>query len=258
MKLSFLGTCSGTEPIPGLHHSSFVLEAGGVNYWFEAGEHCVYKATELGIDVMNTAALFISHHHIDHIGGLPNLLTCIRKLSAEQQRPLVRNNTLPLFFPRPDILDAAKRFAFGDWPIPFTIEEHVTADGLLFDDGMLRVTALHNTHLLEDGANGWHAFSFLLEIEGKRIVFSGDVGKPEELDPIIGAGCDMLIMETGHHRVADILEYARCRNAKRLRYTHHGREILKNRGDMERLTAEYAAEHGMDIRICFDGMQETL
>ena len=90
MKLTFLGTCSGTEPLPGIHHSSFVLQIGGLNYWFEAGENCVHKAAELGIDPLMTAALFISHHHIDHIGGLPNLLTCIRKLSASIRRERIK------------------------------------------------------------------------------------------------------------------------------------------------------------------------
>ena len=38
LKFTFLGTCSGTEPMPERHHQSFVVEVGGLYYWFDAGE----------------------------------------------------------------------------------------------------------------------------------------------------------------------------------------------------------------------------
>lgn len=43
----FLGTCSGTEPMPGRHHSSVVFEINGTYYWFDAAEE---KISALGID----------------------------------------------------------------------------------------------------------------------------------------------------------------------------------------------------------------
>lgn len=43
MKLYFLGTCAGTEPMPDRTHTSFALESGGSIYWFDAGEGCSYS-----------------------------------------------------------------------------------------------------------------------------------------------------------------------------------------------------------------------
>ena len=61
LTLTFLGTCSGTEPMPGRHHQSFVIEAGGIYYWFDAGENCAHRAYTSGIDVTRVRAVFISH-----------------------------------------------------------------------------------------------------------------------------------------------------------------------------------------------------
>lgn len=54
MKITFLGTCSGTEPYPDYRHSSFVIEHNESVFWFDAGESCSYSAYLLGIDFLST------------------------------------------------------------------------------------------------------------------------------------------------------------------------------------------------------------
>ena len=77
----FFGTCAGTEPIPGMQHSAFAIRVGEFYYWFDAGEGCSYTAHLLGIDLLKVEKIVISHPHIDHVGGLANLLWTIRKIS---------------------------------------------------------------------------------------------------------------------------------------------------------------------------------
>lgn len=260
--IHYLGTCSGTEPMVGMHQCSWILETGGAFYWFDAGEGCGYTAYTSGLDIMKTRALFVSHPHIDHTGGLSHLLFCMDKMASYYKKTLVHDNTLEIFFPDLPVLSAIRTVACGGGlgtQMRFDICEHGIADGLLYEDENLRVTALHNRHLkCDDNSDRMRSFSFLLETEGRRIVYSGDVREPRELDALIGEGVDLLIMETGHHKVADVCEYARIHNVKNLRFHHHGREIIDGRERAEAFAAAYGAEHGFSIRLCYDGMTETI
>ena len=260
IKIHFLGTCSGTEPFPDMHHCSLVIEVNGTNYWFDAGENCAHSAHTSGINVLNTIAVFVSHPHLDHIGGMANLLGCMAKLCGRGKVPLAHNNTLQVSFPELKVFDAIKTVCCGSeiHEFPFIIEEHEVSDGLLYGDENVQIFARHNCHLKEDGSNGWHSYSFLIIADGKRIVFSGDVAKPEELDELVGDGCNALIMETGHHKVTDVCDYAISRNVHQLYFNHHGREIINNRLACEAIISEKSNRSGTYIERCCDRMVRSV
>lgn len=260
LKFHFLGTCSGTEPMPDMHHQSWILECGGLYYWFDAGENCAHRAHTSGIDVTKVAALFVSHPHIDHIGGLPNILQCMMKLTGRNKKQLIRDNIFHIYFPDLAVLDAIRLVAFSGRPntTKFQVVGHQIQDGLLFEAENIRVHALHNRHMKEDGSNGWHSYSFLIEADGRRVIFSGDVFDIAELEPFFEGGCDYLIMETGHHDPAQVMEYVINKGIKKLRLTHHGRQILENRSFYEALAKKYTAESSVEINLCYDGMIDIL
>ena len=61
IKIKYLGTCSGTEPMPNRHYCSLVFEINDKLYWFDAGENCSHRAYTMGMDVSTVRGVFISH-----------------------------------------------------------------------------------------------------------------------------------------------------------------------------------------------------
>ena len=227
MKIYFLGTCAGTEPMPTRKHTSFVVECGGTLYWFDAGEGCSHTAHNMGLDLLKVRKIVISHPHIDHTGGLANLLFTIRKLMIVKKIETLED--VDLYIPNLNVWEYILGYlghTEGGFKIKYRLTAHETQDGVLFDDGTLRVTALHNNHMkpIEDK---WQSYSFLIEGDDKKLVYSGDVKAYEELDPLIGDGCDGLIIETGHFVVDDVYNYAKDKPVGKIFYNHNGREILQ-------------------------------
>ena len=261
MKIHYLGTCSGTEPMEGMHHTSLAIECGGALYWFDAGECCAHTAYTEKLPVMSSRAIFISHPHIDHIGGFANLLSLFGKLIRRYGMRLEYDNAVRVFFPGLELFGAVKSVAFGNVPgstKSFGIIEEEMRDGVIYEDENIKVTAIHNRHLNEDGSKGYHSYSFLVEAEGKRVVISGDVKTPSELDAFMAEGCDLLIHETGHHAVSDVYDYAAENGARALRYIHHGRDIIEHREEKEKEVAEFAEKSKISARICSDGDTEII
>lgn len=272
MKFFIFGTCSGTEPMPGRHHVSFAVEHDDGLYWFDAGETCSRTAHLMGVDLMRIRKIMISHAHDDHIGGLFNLIFNIRKLDGMHHTLRCRDIELLI----PDLrvwrgLLAAYRCAEGhftrfcDTDLPdgcgmttelsydgggFRIHAREYGDGLLCSEGGLRVSALHNGHLVHWPGQPWRSFGFLLEAEGKRAVYSGDtegVGDFASLLP-----CDLLLMESGHHDPLAVARelIARGQTPGMLAFIHHGRIIINDRDGVLVSLRELL---GGGVRILEDG-----
>lgn len=100
----------------------------------------------------------------------------------------------------------------GSFSWNIDVEANKVLDGLIYSDERMKVYAVHNR--------------------------SGDVRKLTELEVCIGDGCDVLICETGHHKVADVLQLAKENNVGTLLFTHNGREIINHRQNADRLLEE--------------------
>jgi len=252
MKLHIFGTCSGTEPFPGRHHCSFAVDWQDRLYWFDAGECCSHTAHVMGINIQRTAKICISHTHLDHVGGLANLLWTLRKLDGINRGQ--RSRDIDLYIP--DIrcwqgISAMLKGCQGGFVPDFTVSAREYGDGVLFREDGLTVTALHTNHLSHTEGEPWRAFGFKIQAGGSTVVYSGDTGGIDDFAPLLP--CDLLLMETGHHHPAGIARELLLRGLPfgRLAFIHHGRRILD---EPDAQISALDALPGLDYIILDDGM----
>ncbi|MBE6570446.1 MAG: MBL fold metallo-hydrolase [Ruminococcaceae bacterium] len=233
MKLYILGTCSGTEPMPNRHHTAIAFEINGRVYWFDAGETCSHTAYLMGVDMMAVSDIFISHHHIDHTGGLPNLLWTVRKLSRKNKTN-PKFGDITLHMPSKECFDAVVgmlKATTGNDTVNYGTVFHHIEEGIVLEDENIRVTAIRNHHI-PDRNDGRLSYSFCIEAEGSKVIFSGDVKSLDDLAPFLDTGCDLLLMESGHHAPETICAALAGGNVKKLYFLHHGRAILEDYDSM--------------------------
>ena len=252
MKLHFFGTNAGTEPQVSGHHTSFALENQDGLYWFDAGENCSYTAHLMGVPLLNLRKVFISHTHMDHVGGLANLFWNVRKLCWVYQTD--KTDPVDLYIPNLETWDgilSILKNTEGGFKTTFEIRPHPVTDGVLYDGEHLKVTAMHNLHLPKDG-DVWRSFSYLIETDGKRIIFSGDIASMDDLAPFLRDGCDILLQETGHHTVEVPCDYLTNGNfpVKKLVFLHNGRDVTK---DLDDALARAQKHFSGEVLISRDG-----
>jgi len=89
MKLVVLG--SGTSvPHPNRSSSGFWIETSGSSLLLDCSASAVHRMAQENLDWANLDAIWISHFHLDHIGGLPSFLF------GTKYAPETQNRTKPL------------------------------------------------------------------------------------------------------------------------------------------------------------------
>lgn len=85
-------------------------------------------------------------------------------------------------------------------------------------------------------------------------MFSGDIRHVSELDPLLD-DVDLVLVETGHHKVEDICQHLAPRPVPKVGFVHHGRAIL---ADPEAELAKARGILGDRVFFAADGMQLDL
>src|SRR6185436_16568766 len=191
-------TCFGVGdgwPCVDRNHASFLYQFGKTSILIDCGEPIdrTYKSSGLSYDLVDS--IFLSHTHADHIGGF---FMFLQGLWLER-----RKKKLPVYLPRTAVrqmrqmLDTAMLF---DELLPFTLELlPIRPDNpVLVRD--VQVIPFPTTHLVSiqkrlKSPRKLESYCFLIEINGRRVVHSADLGQIDDLAPLLSAPVDLLVCE---------------------------------------------------------------
>lgn len=241
MKITIVGSSHGV-PEPGRKCSCILLEAGGNSYFIDMGTSGMDALRSRGIHPDAVRGIFITHMHGDHINGLvefADLITWYFKTAD----PLI---CLP---------DPGAGAVIRDW-LRITLNKEKkelrfrkTEPGPVYDDGVLRVTAIPTRHCP-------HSFAYLAEADGKRVLFTGDLQDPE-VDfpyPEVDSPPDLLICEAAHFEASHYLPVLKRCPVHRVCVNHYSDRFLPGVLSL----CDTLSAQGIPAVRAWDGLEITL
>lgn len=192
MKLTFLGTSHG-KPEKNRYHTSTLLTVGSKHYLIDAGAPVFDLFERNDLQFFDIKGIFITHSHIDHIAGLPVLTS-----SLNSPRRFF-DVGFPVLVPDLEPYLAMFEFWRGKRELSGRLCYEKYGNGVIFSDERIKITAIPTAHYQNSHA-------LLIEAEGKRVLFTGDLKKdlsdyPAEITE--GAGLDLVVMEAAHQIYAE-------------------------------------------------------
>ncbi len=196
-----LGTAGGPIARADRAGIATLLTIGGKRYLVDAGEGVVHQLGKAGLQASDISTVLLTHLHDDHYAGLPGLASFAYTLRSPKMTVIGPQGTAALGDAVKAVMMPSARIRMVENHLPRSPAEFLAAQefaaGLVLDDGVVRVTALPNTHYnLPPAANrnGDQSYSLKFEGQGRTIVFTGDTGPTAEL-AAFAKGADVLVTE---------------------------------------------------------------
>ncbi len=226
MKFTFVG-CGDAFGSGGRFQTCFHVETGDDQFLIDFGASSLVALRQRGLDHNNVSAIFISHLHGDHFGGLPFFLLDAQFISRRTQ-PIVIAGPAGL---RERLMTLADTMFPGSATTErkFEISWVELEPGVRSDIAGKAVTPAETLH-----PSGATALALRIETEGRTLAYSGDTGRLEGLEAV-SRDADLFVCESStydkvtryHLDYKSIVQHADKFGAKRLILTHMGPEMLE-------------------------------
>lgn len=212
MKITFVGSSHGVPEANRKCQSIMITEKGNT-YFVDMGTSAIDALRKRNIEIDTVKGIFISHMHGDHTNGLIQFIDLIT-----------------WYFKTPDPvvclpdLEAAR--VIDDW-LTVTmngnkkeIKYKKTENGCVFDDGILKVTAIATEHCP-------NSYAYLIECADKRVLITGDLRNPKIDFPDAGDKMiDLVICESAHFAATEYEQVFPKYNIEKVCITHYSDRFL--------------------------------
>lgn len=213
MRITFVGSSHG---VPEAHRkcTCIMIEVGENIYFVDMGTSAIDALRTRGMSIDAVKGIFVTHMHGDHTNGLIQFV-----------------DLLTWYFKTPDpvicLPDVKAAAVIKDW-LQVTMngaekemQYRETQPGVVYDDGVLKATAIPTQHCP-------HSFAYLIEAEGKTVLFTGDLKNPgidfpetAQQQPL-----DLVVCESAHFSATDYLPVFEKCDIRKVCVTHYFEPFL--------------------------------
>ncbi len=239
-------------------HSAYLYRLGTARLLVDCGDGFSqsYKASGLSYEALD--GILLTHMHSDHVGGFSMFL----------QGLWLERRTRPLIVAAPAggipalqawleaTLLSPALFGFPLHWLPLVAGQAVEIAGVTvepartghLDSLKAKLAAAHPQVCFE-------ALAFGLSGAGKRVVHSGDIGAPVDLEPLLGQPVELLTCELAHIELPELAAVLRRQRIRQAVFMHLGRDHWADRPGTLRRLAD--ALPGTEVRVAVDGDEFT-
>jgi ribonuclease BN (tRNA processing enzyme) len=227
MRLKILG-CGDAFGSGGRFNACFLVEGAAGSFLIDCGASAMISIRRFGVDPNRIGAIFVSHLHGDHFGGLPVFILDAHYVSR-------RND--PLFLVGPRGL-AARLAALMEAGFPGSSKKErgfrlETVELEPEEPTLIQAVGATVTGYLANHPSGAPSFGLRFACEGKMLGYTGDTAWVDDI-VAIGRGADVLIAEayTYEPEAPYHLDFTTLRDrlsligARRVLLTHMSEDML--------------------------------